>query len=75
MAVNEMEEEAKTQLHNLANESQVTLNAVQGRLTKCKQRIEEFQVVVRVRVFLCLLDITKEKKKCLSEIFTFGHTF
>lgn len=47
MAVNEMEEAAKTQLHNLANQSQVTLNAIEQRLTKSKQKIEEFQVVVR----------------------------
>ena len=48
MAVNEMEEAAKTQLHNLANQSQVTLSAIEERLTRSRQRLDEFQIVIRV---------------------------
>jgi uncharacterized protein HemX len=47
-AVNEMEDAAKTQLHNLANQSQVTLSAIEGRLTRSRRRLDEFQTVVRV---------------------------
>ena len=48
MAVNEMEEAAKTQLHNLANQSQVTLSSIEERLTRSRRRLDEFHVVVKV---------------------------
>ena len=48
MAVTEMEEAAKTQLHNLANQSQVTLGAIEQRLNKSRQKLDEFQIFVRV---------------------------
>ena len=44
MAVNEMEEAATTQLHNLANQSQVTLNSIEQRLTRSRERLEEFKL-------------------------------
>ena len=51
-AVNEMEEAANAQLHNLANQSQVTLSAIEGRLIKSKQRIDEFKMVIIVSACL-----------------------
>ena len=43
-----MEEAAKTQLHNLANQSQVTLSSIEERLTRSRRRLDEFHVVVKV---------------------------
>ena len=48
MAVNEMEETAKTQLHSLANQSQATLSAIDERLSKSRERLDEFYILVRV---------------------------
>ena len=48
IAVNEMEEAAKTQLHNLANQSQITLSSIEERLTRSRRRLDEFHIVVKV---------------------------
>lgn len=50
MAVKEMEDAAKMQLHNLANHSQATLSGIEERLNKSTRRIQEFQKFVRVGV-------------------------
>ena len=55
MAVAEMEEAAKIQLHNLANQSQVTLSAIEERFAKSRQKLNELQIVVRVCVYWTLL--------------------
>lgn len=56
MAVSEMEEAAKIQLHNLANQSQDTLVAIEERFARSRQRLNEFQIVVRVRALMTCYD-------------------
>ena len=43
-----MEEAAKTQLHNLANQSQITLSSIEERLTRSGRRLDEFHIAVKV---------------------------
>lgn len=54
MAVSEMEEAAKIQLHNLANQSQVTLSAIEERFARSREKLNEFHIVVRVWVSMTL---------------------
>ena len=68
MAVSEMEEAAKIQLHNLANQSQDTLVAIEERFARSRQRLNEFQIVVRVRVLMTCYD--KMNRLKLIEFFS-----
>ncbi|XP_028411357.1 centlein-like isoform X2 [Dendronephthya gigantea] len=67
MAVNEMEEAAKTQLHNLANQSQVTLGAIEQRLNESRRKLGEFQIFVRTLTHK-LTDRVKNKRSEIKQI-------
>ncbi|XP_046863040.1 centlein-like isoform X2 [Xenia sp. Carnegie-2017] len=63
MAVKEMEDAAKMQLHNLANHSQATLSGIEERLNKSTRRIQEFQKFVRALMKRILDEMTAKKAR------------